>query len=99
MRRKHSKLDQDNDDAMDEDGNDEYRGDGDGVDDHENGACIPCHMQLCLGQSPKSESSTSRYLLGQPLSYELYDGQNSDGIIYISQSLLGESNQLQIQIA
>ena len=32
MRRKHSKLDQDNDDAMDEDGNDEYI-DDDGVDD------------------------------------------------------------------
>ena len=34
-----------------------------------------------------------------PLSYESYDGENSDGIIYISQSFLGESNQLQKQIA
>ena len=49
---------------------------------HGNGARIACHMQLCLGQSPKSESSTSRYLLRQPLSYELYNGENSDFSIY-----------------
>ena len=43
LRRKHSSLDQDNDDAKDENGDGEYN---DGVDDHGNGAFFACLMQL-----------------------------------------------------
>ena len=44
LRRKHSSLDQDNDDAQDENGKDEYK-DGDCVDDRGYGAFIACLVQ------------------------------------------------------